>query len=566
MSSTGELYHLSCSLDVLQHVQDTPGETVIASPYGRYIAPQRSFKGRLWQAYFTVKGLFSRGVNCRQQALEKALGKIKDEFSKFLEAQGALETTLHLDVVARPPSFLTQSECDLLRIGNLGRFLTTYRTLYNAEEALAGIQKLYVDTLQNPLLTKDELRKLEHFTRRFALVSIPAVIEMLYPASSFTKLIDKKELTAQEEQAISDWIRAVMAHKSRISVFILHNALLALHDCPDAIALLERQLFLRGLALLGEDDDEHLKWVRTRIEGIKTLELHDKAFSLGKRVHFAALSLCNAGLFTLPETPDRHLFVGRNPAILGIWKNGCDEAARGIMPVQIQDKESLYRFLVVEKVERVLSEIEWKTTSLVIDPEDQLLLKELVDFLAWLACNPTPKDLFVDRVFVVRKNESYRLRVIVPFDESIPHDFGKIEQFVRGCAHNNRYIFRYLMHSSRLNEHRQALHIRALALKKLKGETANVADMCVVEQVHNSDNMQEMIEHIQAVHKQLFDRLEKRLKPSMQAKLTSHIADELIACQKEMGYSYTVDPNLETEQGQLEFEKAFIKKYYWLFK
>lgn len=518
------------------------------------------------------------GPDALARKLSNTLVKVRQEFLLCLDYQDSLETTLHLPQDIRSSSCLTDSERSLLEVGTHCLFLTTHKMLVDPSFAIENLQKLYKVKIQSSFLDDGYLEKLERFTRRYAMTALAALLELPYPICCFSKVLEGKKLDSLDVKVLSKWTKAIEKHKSHISVHLLHTALtsvvegmLPLLERSDRalaknVAVVEWRLYFGLCDLLGEDDHVYLDFVKNTVYPGVRLECNERQMLVGNPVLLSLPEGMHARLYELPEDPSSLLFVGCNPAVLGIWQVNAEHCAQGCPPVLVKDQDRHMRYFVIDRLSEALVDMQWKTTTREIDQSDRPYLEQLVRFLSWLAENPevTPRNLRADYLFFQQQDGRVAMRALMPFDMPGPGDYAAIEQFVRECAKGNRWVCSYLMQASTLNQHDRPIAIRKIARNKLfeTNQDVTVQQMLSREKITDpkyKDQVESMVQGLIELRNVIYVRMSPRLQSNtMQQELKSRLSEALLAHQQEMGFSSYLDPHLLELEGMRAFEQAFI--------
>jgi hypothetical protein len=285
---------------------------------------------------------------------------------------------------------------------------------------------------------------------------------------------------------------------------------------------------------------------------------------VGNKAPFSLLDQFHASFYELDNDDTSLLFVGRNPAILGIWHDNCDRTSQACRPIRIKAKDEQNRFFIVERIRLAISDIEWQTKSNELAIQDQVVIDELVKFISWLSKNfqYTPAKLHTDLLFLHEAEHSVSLRVVLPFDSSEPHNFAAIEQFVTDCAKGNAWVFRYLMHKSGLVDHQTACQVRFITQSKLHeyNLAVSVQDMLNREKISDCvfiARVEQMIASLKERAKTIYFRLKPKCSSDI---LEQTIVESLLAYQKEGGCVSSVPQELYKQITLAAFEQQVLSK------
>lgn len=569
MLSPCDLTRLSDMLFELEEIHDKDHE-------GYSVIALRTPIDKAWHWFNSLVGI---GHGLLEEKARDTLVKTKQQFLRCLDEQHSLEATLHLPQDIRATSGLTGSEHALLRIGTHCLFLSTHRMLLDPVATVDGLQKLFERKIHSPLLDDSYLEKLERFTRRYAMITLAALLELPYPICCFSKVIQGEKLDSSDIKVLSKWVKAIEKRKSHISVHLLHTALTGVvegmllslqggeRSLAKNVATLEWRLYFGLCDLLGEDDHVYLDWVKNTVYSGAHLLINQKQMVVGDEVLCPLPEGMHARLYKLPEDPTSLLFVGCNPAVLGIWQVNAELCAVGCLLVKVKETDRHLRYFVIEHLSMALIEMQWKTANRQIDQSDRPYVEKLVRFLSWLAVNAdaAPRNLRPDYLFFLQQEGKVALRALMPFDSPGSEGYPAIEKFVWECAKGNRWVFSHLMRESTLNQHSRPVLIRDIAARKLLEEDENVTvqQMLSREKITDpqyKDQVEAMVQKLIAVRDESLFNLSVRLKSnSLQQQLKTGLSEALLAHQQQMGFSSWIDSHLLEPEGLQAFERAFIQ-------
>lgn len=525
---------------------------------------------KMWNWF---NGLVGIKTGLLEQKAHDTLVKTKQEFLRVLDEQKLFETTLHLPQHLRASKCLIDSERSLLDVGTHCLFLSTHTMMLNPARAVGGLQKLWQEKMQVPFLDASYMHTLERFTKRYTMVLLAALLESPYPIGCFSKIIQNQKLDSGEFTHLRKWTKQIDKNKNHLAVHMLHTALTAVvegmaeaGDVAKNVALLEWRLYFGLCDLFGEDDHIYLQWVNTAIVPGARLQLVEGQVLVGSAFALSLPRGMNASLYELPEDPSSLLFVGCNPAVLGIWQINAERCARGCKPVQVKQSDPLMRYFVIEALSLAFVDIQWCSDSCELHQRDVPYLEQIARLLAWLAFKvaETPRNLRVDYLYFMQEAQGVVLRALMPFDDAGPYNFIAIEQFAKECAKGNRWCLRYLMQASGLNQHPLPVYVRGVIREALLDQDPGVTvqnklNRPGVTDPQYIDQIDALVKVLQELRDKSVRTLLPRLKvPTLEPKLKEGLAEALVIHQQESCFSSALEPSLLEPSGLEAFERAFI--------
>ena len=258
--------------------------------------------------------------------------------------------------------------------------------------------------------------------------------------------------------------------------------------------------------------------------------------------------------------------VGGNQIILNIWSVNAELCARGCIPIRVKEVDEKFGYLLVEKFECALMDLQWHTCGGTIAPTDLPYLERLYTFITWLHESYTPNNLSADRLIFQKVHDKVQLRALLPFDSmQKTQDFFAMVRFVEACAKNNRWVLRYLMKP--LIQHPMFTTIHKIISDKLAGnfESVTVQNRLNVIGVIDPQFI-DQITLLTATVQELYGSMYQSLLPYLRSKdnqkeLQKRLAESISLYLQDMGICSTIDPYLHTISGQQAFIQEFCKKH-----
>jgi hypothetical protein len=332
--------------------------------------------------------------------------------------------------------------------------------------------------VSEPLVSAEQVAVLERVSIDYAMTAVLSRTGKPYPIAAFRKILqivkyspdEKKKnetLTLEERQCLTSWIQSVQRFTAYISPGTLHKAMLGCVSIIDNntdpySGSVQEKLSQIGwylvsmkeapLTMLLQNDKDHLTWW-ILATGCKKVGFDDSASTpnIGKHVVYSSIEHENFSLYE--NDAQTYVLTANNRFRLGLWDTVCRFQSWSVEPLERKFKDPQGKFYVIEKVDYNLADYVYKSQN-EIHPDDMPLLQELAALLNfWARHTKIPKKLALDTLFVkTLEDASLIIKAFIPIEwqDTILHDFSRLESFAWQFAKENVVVFTYLMQRSGL--------------------------------------------------------------------------------------------------------------------
>jgi len=434
--------------------------------------------------------------------------------------------------------------------------------------------------VSEPLVSTEQVAFLERVSIDYAMTAVLSRTGKAYPVAAFRKILqivkyspDEKQknetLTLEERQNLTAWIQSVQRPNAYISPGTLHKAMLGcvsiIDDTPDPYSsAVQEKLSQIGwylvsmkeapLTMLLQNDKDHLTWILATGCTKVTSDGSGSTPTLGKYVVYSSIQQENFSLYE--NDAQTYVLTANNRFRLGLWDTVCRFQSWSVEPLERKFKDSQGKFYVIEKVDYNLADYVYKSQN-EIHPDDMPLLQELAALLNfWARHTKIPKKLALDTLFVkTLEDKSLIIKAFIPIEwqDTVAHDFSRLESFAWQFAKENVAVFTYLMQRSRLCSHSVATILYSIYHRKLTSSDRvplGIKEELGMEQITDlllAERAEKVVKKLKAAQNTIYlHTLSRRQIASLneQENRMKQIATQLVEFQRKACFCTRIHPKL----------------------
>lgn len=423
--------------------------------------------GRLWSVIWAIISLFDWNESCKLAALIKAASAVhvtwvekKEEIkAHFLLFQGFLDRTIH------PHQYEDQIDLTEYRASQAALVDWNHRIWKAFEEEGTGavdekIMKMQVifSVILNPENNGYFFDDMQHVCNQahlaYAMLHLQKQIKKPYPLRAFSTLLNRGELSHDENRAISTFILNVKnafehqnEHK-KVTVSHLHQALQGIASAfdasLDALNALEwpiHQAFLeQGCSIFLEADPQHQLWAKKcAAQGGLILANHGTQIQLGPQLSSGKSLEEEKHLVFELDNESVVVLSALNPVLLRFeWIQTVRQNDWGLpLPnlIDMGDRYAIYERLSPDAP----GELPWNSIK---TRQYHARIDGIVLFVQWMVKNQfMPLDL---NNAMVRFGQQGRVKFLKPVDKTAI-DMPTVVGFIRSCTAGDETLYSQIL-------------------------------------------------------------------------------------------------------------------------
>lgn len=330
------------------------------------------------------------------------------------------------------------------------------------------------------------------FRKEKMWVQLEGELRQPIPVSLLAKLYDPSRLTVEENQRLTAWAQSLNRSKQKISVTLLTTVLTevmrVIHlqgssptTWQDIVCWLEQQ----GCQLLNEEDAAYMD-KREKLHPGKTILCNGKKLQLGRQLSPQKEINDTYKVFELADYPHYVVKIAHNRFRLliedkqaqsekGHWgvrlvKTIANLEKDNQIPV-IHGLDKQGRCVVLEKLTAPFASHNWNSQSIKLSAEDE---KPALVFANQLFCmkdwNLSAQNLSLSHLMWNNKGVLTSTRIL----KMGPPNYNEWEEYCEKASKGNIFVLSFLIHVSKLSEHKIALYYRKVVEETLKTGEINL--------------------------------------------------------------------------------------------
>lgn len=386
-------------------------------------------------------------------------------------------------------------------------------------------------------------------------VQMEGVMQQSIPVALFAKLSDPKSLTVNENKRLKTWIQTLNQCQKSISpklfVCVLKEVMNVIHlQGSSSLTLAELLLWLdrEGCQIIHQEDPAHMDW-REKLRAGDVIECNGKQLILGKQLSPDKLIDDDFKIFELKNYPNYVVKIANNRLrlLLENQKAKNEEEHWGVRLVetianleQDKNKSEIHGLddqgccVVQEKLSSSFAGHSWLSHKMELNQEEEdkalIFANHLFCMHQWKA---TPQNLSFAHLMWDKNGNLKSTRLL----KKGGANYNEWEAYCEKAANGNIYVLNYLMHVSKLHEHKVGVYYREAIEHTLKtGKTDLIGRPLPLG--HRQENYNQHIKKLCAEAQEIREsclkiviahlRKKKQYSYQQESKLQKLVADKLL--------------------------------------
>ena len=450
---TNSVYSFWHNFEPVYSVKEQDSPSFYVNPFTLDIHDAHSLYGFSWRCVYVCLKILT-GHDYESEAINAWIGFIKKSWKNAsLQIRNAIEfyKTAFSDSQKRE----LDSVRDVIAISEQSMQFLDFLTKEQLTQNIIKVQNVCLKVFHEEFFNQEDIALLQNLRSAYAACCCEGIIQHPMPVSIFRKLIAETVLEEIENEILDDWILAIERSPIFISSLLLHRALHLVVENQNELGALELSLIKKGMNRLCASDPIWDNYLYAICPGSYLYQ----EIILGERRYNRVLSQQQLDMYAQKQSEHQYVLVGTAPtSLVRFLAQGMKQFLIPMIAFTVCGGSGC--IAVTEPIEQMLESLHWTATKDTFDQKQLVFANEISSFMArCMQNNKMPYEQSLSSFAITR---SGKLVTLAPIVESncFELEYDALEKFVKEVSCNNIFVFYYIMATSKLHEHPEAINQR----------------------------------------------------------------------------------------------------------